>query len=81
MPNFSCRQPKGWAALVAVILSVVFLALYIAVARRQGADVRSGLLRVRAQRLYSVVDLPRVESRTVTLRFQPGITGYSFTFG
>ena len=49
--------------------------------RDAGADVRSGLLRVRAQRLYSVVDLPRVESRTVTLRFQPGITGYSFTFG
>jgi cytochrome c biogenesis protein CcdA/thiol-disulfide isomerase/thioredoxin len=46
-----------------------------------GADVRSALLRVRVQRLYSVVDLPRVEGRTVTLRFQPGVTGYSFTFG
>ena len=50
-------------------------------AKEAGADARSGFLKVRAQRLYEVVDLPRVESRTVTLRFQPGVQGYSFTFG
>jgi cytochrome c biogenesis protein CcdA/thiol-disulfide isomerase/thioredoxin len=49
--------------------------------REAGADVRSALLRVRAQRLYSVVDLPQVESRTLTLRLEPGVEGYSFTFG
>jgi thiol-disulfide isomerase/thioredoxin len=49
--------------------------------RLAGDDVRSGALRVRAHRLYSVVDLPRIESRTVTLRFARGVTGYSFTFG
>ena len=46
-----------------------------------GADVRSGRLDVRRQRLYNLVSLPRVERRTLTLRFAPGVSGYAFTFG
>jgi cytochrome c biogenesis protein CcdA/thiol-disulfide isomerase/thioredoxin len=49
--------------------------------RLAGADARSATVRVRAHRLYDVADLPGVESRTVTLRFEHGVTGYSFTFG
>jgi thiol-disulfide isomerase/thioredoxin len=46
-----------------------------------GSDVRSGRLDVRRQRLYNLVSLPRVERRTLTLRFSPGVSGYAFTFG
>ena len=38
-------------------------------------------VRVRAQRLYPLVDLGRVERRLVTLRFEPGVAAYAFTFG
>jgi hypothetical protein len=48
---------------------------------RAGADVRNGVLTVRRQRLYRLVSLPRVERRLLTLRFDPGVTGYAFTFG
>ena len=33
------------------------------------------------QRLYSLVDLPGAQAHVLTLRFAPGIHGYSFTFG
>jgi cytochrome c biogenesis protein CcdA/thiol-disulfide isomerase/thioredoxin len=46
-----------------------------------GADVRGGLVRVTAQRLYNLVDLPRVEDHVLTLVPQAGVTGYAFTFG
>ena len=46
-----------------------------------GADVRGGAVRVRGQRLYRLVDLPRVEEHTLQLRFAPGVAGYAFTFG
>jgi cytochrome c biogenesis protein CcdA/thiol-disulfide isomerase/thioredoxin len=36
---------------------------------------------VRQQRLYTLVSLPRVADRTLTLRFPPGLSGYAFTFG
>jgi cytochrome c biogenesis protein CcdA/thiol-disulfide isomerase/thioredoxin len=48
---------------------------------RAGADVRNGVVTVRGQRLYRLVSLPRVERRLLTLRFDPGVTGYAFTFG
>jgi cytochrome c biogenesis protein CcdA/thiol-disulfide isomerase/thioredoxin len=50
-------------------------------ARLAGADVRGGVVRVRAQRLYRLVDLPRVGSHRLRLRFERGIEGYAFTFG
>jgi hypothetical protein len=36
---------------------------------------------VDAQRLYNLVDLPRVEHHVLELRPQAGIMGYAFTFG
>jgi cytochrome c biogenesis protein CcdA/thiol-disulfide isomerase/thioredoxin len=50
-------------------------------AKLAGADVRSGGATVRAQRLYRLVDLPAVAQHRLTLRFDPGISGYAFTFG
>jgi cytochrome c biogenesis protein CcdA/thiol-disulfide isomerase/thioredoxin len=49
--------------------------------RLAGPDVRGGVVRVREQRLYGLVDFGRVERRVVTLQFEPGVTGYAFTFG
>jgi cytochrome c biogenesis protein CcdA/thiol-disulfide isomerase/thioredoxin len=46
-----------------------------------GADVHNGVVRIDAQRLYSLVDLPRVEGHVLTLVPQAGVTGYAFTFG
>ncbi len=46
-----------------------------------GPDVHAGVLRVRGQRLYRLVSLPRVQRRLLTLRFDAGVTGYAFTFG
>ncbi len=49
--------------------------------RLAGADVHNGFLTVRAQRLYELVDLPRVAHHRLTLLPEAGITGYAFTFG
>jgi thiol-disulfide isomerase/thioredoxin len=46
-----------------------------------GADVHDGSVAVSAQRLYDLVDLPGVEDHVLTLAPEPGVTGYSFTFG
>jgi hypothetical protein len=46
-----------------------------------GADVRRGSATVRGQRLYRLISLPRVERRTLRLEFDPGVSGYAFTFG
>jgi cytochrome c biogenesis protein CcdA/thiol-disulfide isomerase/thioredoxin len=50
-------------------------------ARFAGDDVRRGRVTVQAQRLYRLVDLPAVSKHRLTLRFDPGISGYAFTFG
>ena len=49
--------------------------------RLAGLDVRGGVARVGAQRLYRLVDFGRVERRVVTVEFEPGVIGYAFTFG
>jgi thiol-disulfide isomerase/thioredoxin len=46
-----------------------------------GADVRDGSVTVGRQRLYSLVDLPRVGRHLLTLEPQAGVEGYAFTFG
>jgi thiol-disulfide isomerase/thioredoxin len=46
-----------------------------------GADVRAGAVTVTRQRLYSLVDLPRVGHHVLTLKPESGVTGYAFTFG
>ena len=50
-------------------------------AKLAGDDVHRGRVTVQAQRLYRLVDLPAVAEHRLTLRFDPGITGYAFTFG
>jgi len=46
-----------------------------------GSDVHDGVVTVSAQRLYDLVDLPRVEKHVLTLEPERGVTGYAFTFG
>ncbi|HEY3828436.1 MAG TPA: cytochrome c biogenesis protein DipZ [Solirubrobacteraceae bacterium] len=46
-----------------------------------GADVHGGHVTVSGERLYSLVSLPRDRRMRLSLRFAPGVTGYSFTFG
>jgi hypothetical protein len=36
---------------------------------------------VRRQRLYELVSLPRAGEHRLSLRFEPGVAGYAFTFG
>ncbi len=49
--------------------------------RVAGADVKDGVVDVSSQRLYSLVNLPRVEHRVLRLIPEPGVMGYAFTFG
>jgi cytochrome c biogenesis protein CcdA/thiol-disulfide isomerase/thioredoxin len=49
--------------------------------RLAGADVHGGRLVVRRQRLYAVAAFPAADDHVLTLRFAPGVTAYSFTFG
>ncbi len=49
--------------------------------RLAGADVHNGVVTVSAQRLYELVDLPRVADQVLTLIPERGVMGYAFTFG
>jgi cytochrome c biogenesis protein CcdA/thiol-disulfide isomerase/thioredoxin len=46
-----------------------------------GSDVHDGVVEVTAQRLYNLVDLPRVGNHLLQLEPEAGVTGYAFTFG
>jgi cytochrome c biogenesis protein CcdA/thiol-disulfide isomerase/thioredoxin len=46
-----------------------------------GSDVHDGVVEVKAQRLYNLVDLPRVGNHLLQLEPEAGVTGYAFTFG
>lgn len=46
-----------------------------------GRDVKDGYVTISEQRLYRLVELPDVQTRKLTLRPEPGISGYAFTFG
>lgn len=46
-----------------------------------GSDVRGGAVTVSSQRLYNLVDLPRVEDHVLELIPEAGVMGYAFTFG
>ena len=46
-----------------------------------GDDVTGTTATIDEQRLYRLVDLPEAGDHTLTLRFEPGISGYAFTFG
>jgi cytochrome c biogenesis protein CcdA/thiol-disulfide isomerase/thioredoxin len=49
--------------------------------RLAGTDVEGGIATIRGERLYRLVELPRAERHVLSLRFEPGISGYAFTFG
>jgi thiol-disulfide isomerase/thioredoxin len=46
-----------------------------------GSDAHRSLARVSFQRLYRLVDLPRVERHVLTIEPAAGVIAYSFTFG
>ncbi|MDX6625232.1 MAG: hypothetical protein QOE56_221 [Solirubrobacterales bacterium] len=46
-----------------------------------GADVHGGTVTVTSQRLYDLVDLPKVEHHVLELEPEAGVMGYAFTFG
>jgi cytochrome c biogenesis protein CcdA/thiol-disulfide isomerase/thioredoxin len=46
-----------------------------------GSDVHAGAVTVTGQRLYNLVDLPRVGHHVLTLEPEAGVEGYAFTFG
>ena len=46
-----------------------------------GADVRSGKVSVKGERLYSLIDLPQPGRHVLTVSPEAGISGYAFTFG
>ncbi len=50
-------------------------------AKAAGADVHSGVVTIRGQRLYSLVSLPGAAAHTLTLDVPPGVSAYDFTFG
>jgi cytochrome c biogenesis protein CcdA/thiol-disulfide isomerase/thioredoxin len=50
-------------------------------AGRAGADVHAGAVTVRGERLYTLVSLPSDQTHRLALRFEPGVSGYAFTFG
>jgi cytochrome c biogenesis protein CcdA/thiol-disulfide isomerase/thioredoxin len=49
--------------------------------RFAGEDVTGGAATISDQRLYRLAELPDAGDHTLTLRFEPGIAGYAFTFG
>jgi cytochrome c biogenesis protein CcdA/thiol-disulfide isomerase/thioredoxin len=49
--------------------------------RLAGRDVHGAHAKISFQRLYRIVELPRVESHVLTVEPEAGISGYSFTFG
>jgi cytochrome c biogenesis protein CcdA/thiol-disulfide isomerase/thioredoxin len=46
-----------------------------------GSDVHNGVVTISSQRLYNLVNLPKVENRTLRLIPEAGVMGYAFTFG
>jgi cytochrome c biogenesis protein CcdA/thiol-disulfide isomerase/thioredoxin len=46
-----------------------------------GADVHNGYVKVTNERLYNLVELPRVEHHVLELVPEEGVRGYAFTFG
>ena len=43
--------------------------------------MRAGTASIGFQRLYRLVELPRVERHVLTVKASPGVSVYSFTFG
>jgi Thioredoxin like C-terminal domain len=50
-------------------------------AAHAGADVKSGLVTITGQRLYSLISFPDAQPFTFTVQLPPGVSAYDFTFG
>jgi cytochrome c biogenesis protein CcdA/thiol-disulfide isomerase/thioredoxin len=50
-------------------------------AGESGGDVHTGRASIGFQRLYRLVELPRVERHVLSVQASPGVSVYSFTFG
>jgi cytochrome c biogenesis protein CcdA/thiol-disulfide isomerase/thioredoxin len=50
-------------------------------AAEDGSDVHNGYVKVTDQRLYNLVELPKVEHHVLELVPEAGVQGYAFTFG
>ena len=50
-------------------------------AKEAGADLRSGVVTVKGERLYSLIDLPKSGRHLLEVSPEAGIRGYAFTFG
>ena len=64
----------------------VYLVLRSADRRRRAVRVRvdggpARTLAVRGDDIYTAVDLPRAGEHDLKLEFDPGVSGYAFTFG
>ncbi len=46
-----------------------------------GSDVHAGTVRVGFERLYRLVNLPSVQTHTLTIEAAPGVSVYDYTFG
>ncbi len=46
-----------------------------------GSDVHNGYVKVTGERLYNLVELPKVEHHVLELVPEEGVQGYAFTFG
>jgi thiol-disulfide isomerase/thioredoxin len=46
-----------------------------------GSDVHGGTVTVTSQRLYNLVEMPKVENHVLELEPEAGVMGYAFTFG
>jgi cytochrome c biogenesis protein CcdA/thiol-disulfide isomerase/thioredoxin len=49
--------------------------------RVAGTAVHAGTAQAQMQDVYSLVDLPSVQTHTLTVQFPPGVSVYDFTFG
>jgi len=49
--------------------------------RDAGEDVEGGVAQISSERLYRLVELKQADEHTLSLRFEPGVSGYAFTFG
>ncbi|MBJ7347599.1 MAG: hypothetical protein JHC87_03385, partial [Thermoleophilaceae bacterium] len=50
-------------------------------ATRAGSDVKNATATIKRQRLYRLIELPRVGDHLLELQPQAGVSGYAFTFG
>jgi cytochrome c biogenesis protein CcdA/thiol-disulfide isomerase/thioredoxin len=82
----SAEAVRGATLTARVTGKSVYLVLGSRGGRPRTVDVQvdgkpSRRVSVTGQRLYTLLSLPRPEEHTLTLRFEPGVSGYAFTFG